>query len=234
MIPESGYLPVFSKTRLKLFNFEVLLSFFERNQLHGIVSTFFFFFFFFFLPVFIKQRVMFLVIRVRKGPEVVKNWYGVKIAVETWTFADLFDRFSSGAVDKTAPLKDMGKYTLNINIGQKKTELTQLSPDVLTGEAVQCLGNFVHFSLLEKENETEITDTNTQACAFKILTSSANLSNHLSQKKTSMNSKAKLFNDIISWLEAQEVGFLSTNVDKLGSQLVNVLANIMWYIRGKI
>ena len=45
---------------------------------------------------------------------------------------DLF----SGAVDKTAPLKDMDKYTLNVNIGQKKTEPTQLSPDVSIGEAV--------------------------------------------------------------------------------------------------
>ena len=54
-------------------------------------------------------------------------------------------------------------------------------------------GKLVDFSLLEKENETEITDTNTkanaQACAFKILISSANLSNHLPQKKNFMNSK---------------------------------------------
>ena len=91
-------------------------------------------------------------------------------------------------MDKTAPLKDMDKYMLNVNIGQKKTELTQLSPDVLIGEAVPCLGNFVDFSLLEQENETEITDiytqANAQACAFKtlILISSANLSNHLPQK----------------------------------------------------
>ena len=89
----------------------------------------------------------------------MKNWYGAKIAIEIWTFADLFDHFSSGAVDKTAPLKDVDKYTLNVNIGQKKTELTQLSPDVLIGEAIQCLRNFVDFSLLEKENETEITNT---------------------------------------------------------------------------
>ena len=39
---------------------------------------------------------------------------------------------------------------------------------------------------------------------------------------------------IISWLEAQKVDFLSTNVDKLGSQQGNVFANIMWYISGKI
>ena len=120
---------------------------------------------FFFRPVFIKQRVMFLVIRVSKGPEVMKNWYAAKIGVETWTFADLFDHFSSSAVDRTDPLKDVEKYTLNVNIGQKKTELTQLSPNVLIGEAVPCLGNFVDFSLLEKENETEITDTNTLANA---------------------------------------------------------------------
>ena len=73
-----------------------------------------------------KNCVVKKLIQVRKRPEVVKNWYGPKIAVETWTFADLFDRFSSGAVDKTAPLKDMDKYTLNVNIGQKKTELTHL------------------------------------------------------------------------------------------------------------
>ena len=139
-------------------------------------------------------------------------------------------------MDKTAPLQD--KYMLDVNIGHKKTELTQLSPDVLIGEAVPCLGNFVDFLFLEKENETEITDTNTQAnaqaCAFKILISSANLSNYLPENKTSMNSKAKLFNDIISWLDAQKVSFLSTKADKLGSQLVNVLTDIMWYISGKI
>ena len=73
---------------------------------------------------------MFLVIIVCKGPQVVKDWYRAKIAAKTWTFADLFDHFISGAVDKTAPLKDMDKYTLNGNIGGKKTELTQLSPDV--------------------------------------------------------------------------------------------------------
>ena len=137
----------------------------------------------------------------------MKNWYGAKIAVKTWTFADLFDHFSSGAVDKTVPLKDVDKYTLNVNIGQKKTELTQLSPDVLIGEAVPCLGNFVDFSLLVKENDTEITDTytqaNAQACAFKILISSANLSNHLPQKKASMNSKAKLFNFLARGTESR-------------------------------
>ena len=50
-------------------------------------------------------------------------------------------------------------------------------------------GKFIDFLLLEKENETEITNTqaNAQACVFKILISSANLSNRLPQKKTSMN-----------------------------------------------
>ena len=175
---------------------------------------------------------MFLVIPVRKGPEVMKNWHGEKIAVKTWTFADLFDHFSGGAVDKMALLKDVDKYTLNVKISQNKTELNQLSPDVLIGEAVPCLGNFVDFSLLENANAIEITDTNTKAndqtCAFKILISSANLSNHPAQKKTYMNSKAKLFNDIISWLKAHKVGCLSTSVDKLGSQMVNILADIMW------
>lgn len=179
---------------------------------------------------------MFLVIRVRKGPEVIKQWYGAKVAAESWTFADLFDHFSSGDLDKTAPLKDTDKYTLNVNVGQKKTEFTQLSPDVSIGEAVSCLGNFVDFSLLEKENETEIPDSNTQenapADAFKILISAANLSNHLPQKKALMNNKSRLINDIISWLEAQKVGFLSTNVDSLGNQLVNVIADLMWYISG--
>ena len=148
----------------------------------------------------------------------------------------MFDHFSSGAVDKMAALKDVDKYMLNVNIGQNRAD--SVITDVLIEEAVPCLGNFVEFSLLEKEIETEITDTNTQAnfqaCAFKIPISSVNLSNHLPQKKTSMNSKTKLFNDIISWLEAQKVGFLSTSVDKLGSQQVNVLADIMRYISGKI
>ena len=44
--------------------------------------------------------------------------------------------FISGAVNKTAPLKDVDKYTLNVKIGQEKTELSQLSPDVSVGEAV--------------------------------------------------------------------------------------------------
>ena len=63
----------------------------------------------FFRPVLVKQQVMFFVIGVRKGPEVMKDWYRAKIAAEIWTFADLF----SSAMNKTAPLKDVDKYTLN-------------------------------------------------------------------------------------------------------------------------
>ena len=86
----------------------------------------------FFQPVLVKQQVMFLKIQVSKGPEVMKDWYRAKLAAETQTFADLFN----GAVDKTSPLKDMDKCTLNVNIGQKKTELTHLSPDVSVSGAV--------------------------------------------------------------------------------------------------
>ena len=83
----------------------------------------------------------------------------------------------------------------------RRKQSCQLSPDVLIGEAVPCLGNFVDFSLLEQENETEITDiytqANAQACAFKtlILISSANLSNHLPQKKQLHEQQSK----IVQW-----------------------------------
>ena len=46
-------------------------------------------------------------------------------------------------------------------LDQKKTELTQMSPDVSVGEAVPCLGNFIAFSLIEKEKETETPNPNT-------------------------------------------------------------------------
>ena len=73
----------------------------------------------------------------------------------------------------------------------------------------------------------------TQRCVhYKILMSAANKANHLPEMKTVQNQKAKLFNDILTWLKQQNVGFLSTNVATLGNQLLNCLADVMWYVSG--
>ena len=41
---------------------------------------------------------MFVVVRIRKGAEIVKDWFGVRCA-ENLTLADLFEEFRSGSLD---------------------------------------------------------------------------------------------------------------------------------------
>lgn len=53
--------------------------------------------------------------------------------------------------------------------------------------------------------------------------SAANKSNNLPEKKSDINQKTKLYNDILKWLKDQGVGFLSTNVNTLGANLLNTL-----------
>ena len=62
-----------------------------------------------------------------------------------------------------------------------------------------CLGNFVDFSVVEKE-ETQDPATGGEEIKndyFKIMMAAANKAKHLPQKKLPVNSKAKLTNDII-------------------------------------
>ena len=68
--------------------------------------------------------------------------------------------------------------------------------------------------------------------AFTILTSAANHAKHLPDKKSEVNNKARLYNDIIGWLSSMNVGFTSVNRDTLGVGLVNALTDALWYIDG--
>ena len=98
---------------------------------------------------------MFVVVRIRKGAEIVKDWFGVRCA-ENLTLADLFEEFRSGSLDHKPPL-ELNKTTLSVSVGQKKTDLlTKLSPDVSLGEALPCLGNFIDFSIIETDNKEEL------------------------------------------------------------------------------
>ena len=97
---------------------------------------------------------MFVVVRIRKGAEIVKDWFGVRCA-ENLTLADLFEEFRSGSLDHKPPL-ELNKTTLSVSVGQKKTDLlTKLSPDVSLGEALPCLGNFIDFSIIETDNKED-------------------------------------------------------------------------------
>ena len=97
---------------------------------------------------------MFVVVRIRKGAEIVKDWFGVRCA-ENLTLADLFEEFRSGSLDHKPPL-ELNKTALSVSVGQKKTDLlTKLSPDVSLGEALPCLGNFIDFSIIETDNKED-------------------------------------------------------------------------------
>lgn len=76
---------------------------------------------------------MFVVVRIRKGAEIVKDWYGVK-TVETLTLADLYEEYRNGNLDNKPPL-ELNKSILNVSVGPKKTDIsTHLSPDITLGE----------------------------------------------------------------------------------------------------
>lgn len=164
---------------------------------------------------------MFVVIRIRKGAEVIKDWYGVK-AVESLTLADLFDEFKNGTLDCKSPLT-LDNPIVTAFVGQKKSDVvTQISPDVSLGEAVPCLGNFIDFTLTDSKNDSNGDGTSksegTKSDYFTILMAAANKAKHLPERKVPFNQKTKLFNDILSWLQQLQVGFMSTNVTTLGTQ----------------
>lgn len=60
----------------------------------------------------------------------------------------------------------------------------------------------------------------------------ANKSCHLPNLKHELNQKNKLYNDIREWLKSQSVGFLSSNKDSLGVNLINTLCDALWYVDG--
>ena len=47
---------------------------------------------------------MFLVVRIRKGTETIKPWFGIKAATEIVTLADLFEEYRRGALEHKPPL----------------------------------------------------------------------------------------------------------------------------------
>ena len=65
---------------------------------------------------------MFVLLRIRKGCSIIKDWYGVKRACENLTFADLFDEFRNGTLDSSTPI-DINASVLSVFVGPKKTEL---------------------------------------------------------------------------------------------------------------
>lgn len=90
---------------------------------------------------------MFIILRCRNGVTTIKDWYGVSKCVENSTFADLYNDFIGGTFDKKPSLKADFPNIVHAFVGKNKTELTHIAPDVLVGQAVGCLGNFIDFSI---------------------------------------------------------------------------------------
>ena len=78
-----------------------------------------------FLPIF----KMFLVVRIRRGTEIIKPWFGIEAATEIVTLADLFEEYRRGALDHKPPL-ELEKNCIKVYMGQNKTEFTQVSSDI--------------------------------------------------------------------------------------------------------
>ena len=73
-----------------------------------------------FLPIF----KMFLVVRIQKGTETIKPWFGIKAATEIVTLADLFEEYRRSALDHKPPL-ELEKICIKVYIGQNKTEFSR-------------------------------------------------------------------------------------------------------------
>lgn len=174
--------------------------------------------------------MVFVILRVKCGVNEKKAWYATNFSDEKTIF-DLYNEFASGNLDNKSPVNEIQNSRITAHIGTKKSELnTEIDPSTKLCDAVPCLGPYIEYRVNKDVNEN--CEKNAKADAFTILMQGANKANHLPNIKHELNQKNKLFNDIIEWLRAQNVGFLSTNKDSLGVNLVNTLTDILWYVDG--
>ena len=174
--------------------------------------------------------MVFVIVQIRCGTKLLKEWYGTSVP-ENITFFDLYNEFTSG---KYGQFDD--KYInarINVSVGRQKSDLTRCDPSISLCDTVSFLGPFVEFVVdhdpaLEADNAEK-----TKTDAFKILMSAASKASFLPDKHTPVsNNKQKLFNDLIDWLASQKVGFMSSNKEGLGKNLINTLSDVFWYIDG--
>ena len=95
-----------------------------------------------------------VVVLIRSGSRVLKTWFGCQVA-EQGTLLDLLNDFSAGKIDNSFPLSDtFSTASIECEIGRDKrvTEFVRISLDVLVGEAVSTLGNYIEYNVRAQED----------------------------------------------------------------------------------
>ena len=108
--------------------------------------------------------MVFVVVQTRARCRVVKPWYGCLVA-DQGTLINLCHKYASGQLDNSKAISsDYATATVNCAFGLSKHELIRVSADVLIGEAVSSLGQYVDFNI-EVQEAAPTTSATTNSLA---------------------------------------------------------------------
>ena len=118
-------------------------------------------------------------------------------------------------------------------LGHRKSDLDEIDMEILLEVAVATFGGYVRYitSRPMHQSEKEGMEVN----VFQVMMSSQRqlCLRKLPQKKKEYNSKDRLYNSILDFLEERELAFSSNEVDHTGVNLVRTLQECLWYIDGR-
>ena len=138
--------------------------------------------------------------------------------------------------DVAAPLvQSSSKSYMNLDkafLGRSKDHLDEIDLQIVLDVAVCSFGAYVRYSTSQQSGQVEEC---MRVNAFHVMMSSQRqlCLRKLPQKKTEYNSKDRLYNSILDFLQEIGLDFSTNEVDNAGVNLVRTLQECLWYIDGR-
>ena len=176
---------------------------------------------------------MFVIIQIKCGATVLKNWKACNIENESSTCADIFTLFASGDLDGS-PLADRYSTVAIQTRARKSTDakFIKVQVDTLAKDVLTHIGVYLEF-LVSLNIESELLqDNKSSPSAFAVLMSAAKKKLVLPPIEKSSDNKKRLRNELRKFLQDNQVGWSNDSVGIFGKQFINVVGECLWYLDG--
>ena len=170
--------------------------------------------------------MLFVILQIRSGAKLLKKWLGCNVP-ETATCADIYTLVSSGELDNIPLDARYNTVAVHTKAGRTATsEFIEVQANSCIKDIVSHLGVYLEFVVTTPNVENESSMQNKKkSCAFSLLMKSRNI---LPPSFDSTDNK----NELLKFLEINEVGWTNDGVDVYGKQFFDVVGDCMWYLDG--
>ena len=176
------------------------------------------------------------IIQFRKGPRVLKSWYGflVNETMANISLSDLFFKIRNGEIDGENPVPELETADfVNIFAGKSKSDAKiRLDKNLPLQVVLSTIGTYIEFKIDELEPTSSSDTATTNGLSLLMQTASSFRSLPTEYDNPEGNGKNRLRNEIISWLRDNQIGWSPAYAPTNGKIFVEDLAGALWYIDG--